>query len=864
MTRTLRRNYSRSVVAAFIAILTLLIAAAVLAQETGSGRTSGNPYAVSATRGASAPSQALERRMLSGGSNAERVPVSTSQTKQYSAGPMDQNPPLFVLAAIYDSGGGGASSLTVGDVNGDGRLDVVVTNQCASASDCNHGTVGVLLGNSDGTFQSALSYNSGGYHPWSVAIRDLNGDGHPDLAVANFFNGVGVLLGNGDGTFRTPVVYNSGGFEAFSVVSSDLNGDGKPDLAVAYWCESTNSCNNGVIRVLLGNGDGTFQAPVSYSSGAYQAYSVVIGDLNGDGKPDLVAANQCQNNAFYCSYTPVTVLLGNGDGTFQAPVSYSAGGIGTASVAIGDVNGDGHLDLVTANCGNGSNKCENGTVGVLLGSGDGTFLAPVSYSSGGAKAFSVAIGDVNGDGHLDLVVANTDSNSIGVLLGNGDGTFQPAVTFDSGGFGDFSVAMADVNGDAQPDLLVSNCSALYCDYSTMPEGVVGVLLNNRPGLHISTVTTLLPSSPNPSVFGQAVTFTAQVTSDEGTPPGVVTLFDGSTMFGHTTLVNGTASISVPPLAAGTRSITAKYEGSLKFSSSTSPPITQVVSRATTTTALKADPNPAALRQWVTYDVTVSSQYGGAVSGAVVFQDGGSTIHFLILTPNNHGGGGYVTKYTSNGVHSITATYEPDANNIGSTSAPVTEYVRGPSKTTLTTSGSPTIVGQSVTFTATVTSLYGKIPDGELVTFYDGTTTLGSVALAAGKAAYTTSFLLGKTHTIKVTYGGDTIFKPSTGSLKQVVDKYPTATALSSSLNPSHYGQAVTFTATVAPSGPYPPTGKVKLWDGTTSLGTALLNGGVAQLTKSKLAMGTHPITAQYLGDATSDKSTSPVVNQVVQ
>jgi hypothetical protein len=248
----------------------------------------------------------------------------------------------------------------------------------------------------------------------------------------------------------------------------------------------------------------------------------------------------------------------------------------------------------------------------------------------------------------------------------------------------------------------------------------------------------------------------------------------------------------------------------------------------------------------------------------VWWDGSSTISSVILPVSSHGGVGYVTKYTSNGVHSIKATYEPDANNIGSTSAPVTEYVRGPSKTTLITSGSPTIVGQSVTFTATVTSQYGKIPDGELVTFFDGTTTLGSVALAGGKAAYTTASLSGKTHTIKATYIGDTIFKSSTGVVTQVVNKYTTTTALSSSLNPSHYGQAVTFTATVTPSGPYPLTGKVKFWDGTVGIGTATLTEGVAKLTKSKLAMGTHPITAQYLGDATSDKSTSPVLNQVVQ
>jgi len=175
-----------------------------------------------------------------------------------------------------------------------------------------------------------------------------------------------------------------------------------------------------------------------------------------------------------------------------------------------------------------------------------------------------------------------------------------------------------------------------------------------------------------------------------------------------------------------------------------------------------------------------------------------------------------------------------------------------------------LVGQPVTFTATVTSTRGAIPNGELVTFYDGTTAMASVALAGGTAAYTTSSLSAKTHTIKATYAGDTTFAASTGTVKQVVNKYPTTTALSSSLNPSNYGQAVTFTATVTPSGRYPLTAKVKFWDGTTGIGTATLSGGVAKLTKSTLAVGTHPITAEYLGDAYNAKSTSPVLNQVVQ
>jgi hypothetical protein len=246
-----------------------------------------------------------------------------------------------------------------------------------------------------------------------------------------------------------------------------------------------------------------------------------------------------------------------------------------------------------------------------------------------------------------------------------------------------------------------------------------------------------------------------------------------------------------------------------------------------------------------------------VNGAVTFMDGNSTLAKVTLANNR---ATYSTSYVMSqvGAHPITATYLGALHEArGSQSAVLTEYVRdATTKTTVLTSGSPSFAGQPVTFTATVTSKSGAISDGELVTFYNGAKVLGSVSLTGGKAAYTTAILKAGTHVIKATYGGDTTFEPSMGSVTQVVVTYPTTTALTSSPNPSTYGHAVTFTATVTPTGPYPPTGKVKFWDGTLGIGSATLSAGVA--------VGTHPITAQYLGDANSAKSTSSVLNQVVQ
>jgi hypothetical protein len=368
----------------------------------------------------------------------------------------------FAPAVVYGSGGYSGQSVAVADVNGDGKPDLLVANRCVSSSNCTNGSVGVLLGNGDGTFKSAVTYNSGGQDATSVAVADLNGDGKLDIVVANSCESscsvpvpgtVGVLLGNGDGTFQAAVTYSTGGFGANSVAVADVNGDGKLDLIVATVCSSNDgfSCSNidsfGGVSVLLGNGDGTFRVAVIYDSGGYLAESVAVEDVNGDGKPDLVVANQC---TVHCSSNGwVGVLLGNGDGTFQSAMTYSPDDIVVSSIAAADVNGDGKPDIVVAG---GSN------VGVLLGNGDGTFQTVVPYGSGGYPAVSVAIEDVNGDSNPDLIAANncvSSSNcttgTVGVLLGNGDGTFQAAMAYGSGSYRPQFVTVSDVNGDGKPD-----------------------------------------------------------------------------------------------------------------------------------------------------------------------------------------------------------------------------------------------------------------------------------------------------------------------------------------------------------------------------------------------------------------------------
>jgi hypothetical protein len=223
----------------------------------------------------------------------------------------------------------------------------------------------------------------------------------------------------------------------------------------------------------------------------------------------------------------------------------------------------------------------------------------------------------------------------------------------------------------------------------------------------------------------------------------------------------------------------------------------------TTTSLVSSANPATVNQTVTYKATVQPHSGGTVKGTVLFQEWSSYAGFpLGEVPLEANRAALSLAYSYPGSHAITATYSGDLNNAsGSISDILTESVRGTSKTTVTTSGSPSLPGQPVTFTAKVTSQYGSIPDHDQVTFYDGATSIGTGATTSGVALFTTSSLTPGTHFITATYVGDSAFSPSSGTVRQVVSHYTTSTSLSSSLNPSIYGQSVTWTAKVTTSGP---------------------------------------------------------------
>ncbi len=548
--------------------------------------------------------------------------------------------------------------------------------------------------------------------------------------------------------FASPVPYPLDVGGTNSMVMGDVNGDGKPDVVVV---------SDGGVSVLLGNGDGTFQPPTSYSTGGW---SVAIGDFNGDGKLDLVVADPVDGEVY--------VRLGNGDGTFQAAQTVSNYPFMTlvpVSVAVADVNGDGKPDLVVA----GWTTSYAGVVSVLLGNGDGTFQPAVTYDAGGTHAWLVAVADVNGDGHPDLIVPDSYKviegyGVVGVLLGNGDGTFQPVMTYNTAGYYAYSVAVADVNGDSKPDLIVGNAV-----------GGMGVLLGNGDGTFRTLGNYFLAGDHETSVAIGDV-------NGDGKPDVVV------------------ANATVPPAL---HVLLGNGDG--------------------------------------TFQTPVKYSPGGWHPNSVAIVDVNADGRPDLLVANN-----------------CTAR---DNCSVGNVSVLLNNFT-AKTTTAITSSLNPSFLNQSVTFTATVTST-PPVPGGQLMTFYDGTTALASVALVGGAAEYSTSALSAKTHYIQAKYSGDTWHKPSAGSASQQVLKYPSTTILSSSLNLSNYGDAVTLTATVTSAGSA-PTGTVTFKNGAMILGGKTLDAsGVATLTTTKIPVGADPLTATYNGDTSNGKSVSAAITQTI-
>ena len=387
------------------------------------------------------------------------------------------------------------------------------------------------------------------------------------------------------------------------------------------------------------------------------------------------------------------------------------------------------------------------------------------------------------------------------------------------------------------------------------------------GPYVPTTTTL-SSSANPAVSGQPVTLTATVTASAATPTGTVVFNDGAMTLGSGTLDgSGHATLATSMLGVGSHTITAGYGGAVGFMASTSPLLSQVVGKAATVTSVASSGSPSVFGQPVTMTASVSAAAPGAgtPTGSVVFKDGPTT--FATVELDGSANAAITTSSLSIATHPITAAYGGDATFTGSTSNTISEVANQiGTASVISSSGSPSVFGQPVTFTASVSAVAPGTgtPTGSVV-FNEGATTLATVALdGSANAAFTTSALAVGSPTITATYGGDPSFATSASSgVTQTVDKATTVLGLNS--QPAVYGQSVTFTASLSVVGPGAgtPSGTVVFTNGATMLSSVTVDGsGNATFTSSLSSVGSDTITAIYGDDASFAGSTSNEVQVV--
>jgi hypothetical protein len=383
----------------------------------------------------------------------------------------------FTAGPTYAGLNGG---LAVADVNGDNKLDVVIADGSS---------VAIYFGYGNGTVQGPRLFYTGDQENL-VTLGDFNGDGNLDVASVGSGYGSGPLLtvqlGTGKGTFLSPLPsVNAIGSKAILV--GDFNGDKKLDIAILNYVSN----NNGEVAIFLGNGDGTFQSPIITGAG-YESVAFAAGDFNSDGKLDLAVVNTCINNV-NCQNGQVSILLGNGDGSFTNGSAIDVGANPNSIVAGSFINGA-PLDLIVAN---GGTSPKGSAAAFLTGEGNGTFTATESVNAGPSETNLIA-GDFNQDGNLDFAVINTSTQTVSVMLGRGDGVFRQPIATPAAVSG--PMAAADFNGDGKLDLLFAGAVVMTGD----GDGTFQPPLSVMPGFYLPfSIPGLLGNDKFPDIISAA-------------------------------------------------------------------------------------------------------------------------------------------------------------------------------------------------------------------------------------------------------------------------------------------------------------------------------------------------------------------------
>lgn len=680
-------------------------------------------------------------------------------------------------STVASGNGNMADGITTGDFNKDGNLDVAVSYLEDNA-------VRVLLNNASGGFNTAAIYPVG-QQPYSVISGDLNGDGYPDLVTANATDGTVSVLMNmgkaGNGTFAAAVPYTVGRLP-YEVAIGDLNGDGYPDLAVTNYGANT-------VSILWGSKTGTFTTGPTLNTGV-NPYGVVIGDFAHNGHPSV---------AVTCFHIDMLyVFPNNGDGTFGTPFITSTGA-GPMNLVTGDFNRDGKLDLVVANATGGpagdNNPATSGNnISFFAGNGDNTFKAGVISPSLNFPD-SIAAGDINGDGILDIVGVAPNFNKVEVTLGKGDGTFG---TLDQRAQGEFTatkqpwaVALGDFNNDGQLDIVTANTynpvnitipAYIYrymAEYPPVPGGHPSVdLLSNASAatinLNVSPNTFPLPANNS----GITITATVQPALTGPTPTGSLIVEDASGAPygpGPFTLNNGSVGSTSGRLASGQYLFTTLYSGDTNYQPTTASGAAFAVTVAGTPLTVTLSPSSVQYGSTFTATATVTGTQGmGAPQGTVTMYgaSGGNTFTLgtINLTPNgNNGVGTSSPPYAAVGPNLNVGTYQvygyftPSNGTYQAGSSPNVALTVTAEPTSTTLNCKSGFLGGSCVATVIASATNTPAPVGTIVNFTVNGGGPTTETVGANGRAYFNIGAFGGTFTVVATFPSQSIFLASSAT-----------------------------------------------------------------------------------------------------